>query len=105
MIKGIGIDIVEHTRISNKLINILLTQKEKEYFKTIKEDNYKKEYLASRWALKEAIIKAVPEITTFFEIETWNDNTNKIVTNVKNTKISIAHEKNYSVAIAINSII
>ncbi len=55
MILGIGIDIVEVSRISERLAERILS--EEEYF--IWEKNRKDEFLAGRFALKEAFFKAV----------------------------------------------
>ena len=55
MIKGIGIDIVEHNRINIKIAHKILTKKELMIFN---EKKNQVEYLASRFCIKEAIIKA-----------------------------------------------
>ncbi len=99
---NIGCDIVENERLkdkSNDFINLILTEKEKQ--------EYAKRgfsYLCGRFAAKEAIMKALPKTKsyTFLDIEilTKKDGS-PYCTNISNLKISISHEKNYTIAIAI----
>ncbi len=101
---SIGIDIVENYRLKNKnqdFIDLILTKKEQE--------EYKKRgfhYLYGRFAVKEAIMKALPNTKNLnfldFEILTNNDGSPYVV-NHSNICISISHEKNYTVAIAITN--
>ena len=64
MISGIGIDIVELSRIrriylrQQKFVDRILTVNEKEIFYNLTEDR-KTEYLAGRFAAKEAFSKAI----------------------------------------------
>lgn len=99
---NIGCDIVENKRLLNKekeFIDLVLTEKEQE--------EYQKRgfsYLCGRFAAKEAIMKAMPNTKSYsfldFEILT-NEDGSPYCTNNKNTKISISHEKKYTMAIAI----
>lgn len=98
---NIGCDIVENKRLKNKckrFIELVLTKKEqKEYrLKGIS-------YLCGRFAAKEAIMKALPNTKSlnFLDIEILNDLNGKPVCNLKNVSISISHEKNYTIAIAL----
>ena len=108
MILGIGIDIIENNRItdknSNGIANKILTTKEKEIYNT-KIGRKKVEYLSGRFAIKEAIYKAINdyEEPTWKEIETYNSENGKPVAIYKNHKllVSISHEKNYTIAEAI----
>jgi len=64
MIKGIGIDIVEIERIkrliekSNRFINRTLTEKEIIQYNELRSNTRKIEYVAGRFAAKEAFAKA-----------------------------------------------
>lgn len=64
MIKGIGIDIIELNRIKKSLeknkrfANRILTQNEKTVFNELPTERRKTEYLAGRFAAKEAFAKA-----------------------------------------------
>ncbi len=99
---NIGCDIVENERLLNKdknFINFVLTKKEqKEY----KERGLL--YLCGRFAAKEAIMKAFSNTKelNFLDIEilTSNDGSPYCVNNNK-LKISISHEKKYTIAFAI----
>ena len=102
IILNIGIDIVENKRFENKsqsFLNLVLTDKE--------QVEYKKRgltYLTGRFAAKEAIMKALPNTKeyNFLDFEVLNNQDGSpYVTNYPNIKISISHEKNYSVAIAL----
>ncbi len=99
---NVGIDIVENKRLENKkenFIDLILTSKEKE--------EYEKKglsYLTGRFAVKEAIMKALPNTKeyNFLDFEVLNNiDGSPYVVNHDNLKISISHEKNYTVAIAI----
>ena len=56
MIVGIGIDVVDISRIDEKLAKKVLTERELEEFE---RSSRKTEYLAGRFALKEAFFKAI----------------------------------------------
>ncbi|MCP3029742.1 holo-ACP synthase [Halobacillus sp. A1] len=64
MIKGIGIDLIELSRIKQSIkrnprfVQRILTEREQEHYGTLK-DRRKVEYLAGRFAAKEAFAKAV----------------------------------------------
>ena len=65
--KGIGVDIVEFSRmkrISNpkKFVDKILSEKEKKGYATLKNEQRRLEYLAGRFAIKEAIYKAAPDL-------------------------------------------
>ncbi len=101
MIIGLGIDIVENDRISVKIAKRLLTDAEYSEFLN-KNINLQVEYLASRFAAKEAIVKATNKKYSINKIEILNDNNGRpYCTNIDNITLSISHEKNYSVAVAI----
>ena len=64
MIKGIGIDLIELNRIkksvtkNRRFVERILTEKEREVYHTLQRENRKLEYLAGRFAAKEAFAKA-----------------------------------------------
>ncbi len=99
---NVGIDIVENERLINKkarFIDLVLTNNEKEEFQ-------KKgiTYLCGRYAAKEAIMKALKNTKqyNFLDIEVLNkEDGEPYCSNIPNIKISISHEKKYTVAIAI----
>jgi len=104
---GIGIDIVENHRLKSKnykFIEKVLTKKEiKIYDKLI--GNFKVEFIAGRFAIKEAIIKATnKKISNMQDIYITNniDGSPKCEIN-KNYKflISISHEKKFTIGMAI----
>lgn len=108
MIEGIGIDIVENKRIEKSIndnfINIILTEKERGIYNK-KNGKKKLEFIAGRFAAKEAIYKAISkkENPTFHEVEILNDNNGYPYVRYKNYKIliSISHENKYTIAEAI----
>ncbi len=59
MIVGTGIDIVDISRIKLEQAKRILSDDENSVFKNFKLNQRKIEYLAGRFALKEAIIKAI----------------------------------------------
>ncbi|MFI3251592.1 MAG: holo-ACP synthase [bacterium] len=110
----IGIDIVENSRMTNKdeqFIKRILSDKEQEKFNSFNSEDRKIQYLASRFAAKEAIFKVFKEGKLDFnynDISILNHENgspyiimkNEIKTNLE---ISISHEKNYSVAIVMKT--
>ncbi len=98
MIKGIGTDIVEHKRVNLKIARKVLTTSEYAEFEVRKN---KVEFLASRFAAKEAIIKASNKKYLTKDIELTNLSSGKLVCNIKNMHVTISHERNYSTAMAI----
>jgi len=99
----IGCDIVENKRLidkSERFVDKVLTEKEKQLYQ--KRNNV--EFLAGRFAAKEAIMKCLPNTKecTFLDIEVLNDENGKPYTNVKGIEdISISHEKEYTIAVAL----
>ncbi len=100
MVKGIGTDIVAHNRINLKIANKILTANELEIYNNL-NDNLKLEHLASRFAAKEAIIKATNKQFNLSSIEILNKESGKPYSNIEGISLSISHEKDYSVAFAI----
>jgi holo-[acyl-carrier protein] synthase len=110
MIIGTGIDIVELERINKilhrqkKFVDRILTNAEKEKFFRLSESR-QVEFLAGRFAVKEAYSKAVGtgigENLSFLDIEVLSDEKGKpVLTKPMNQKahLSITHSKDYAVA-------
>ena len=99
---NIGCDIVENKRLKNKnkrFIELILT---KEEILEYKEKGFY--YLCGRFAAKEAIMKCLDNTKnyTFHDIIILNDqNGRPYCKNITNVKISISHEKKYTIAYAI----
>ncbi|WP_040205656.1 holo-ACP synthase [Neobacillus jeddahensis] len=109
MIKGIGIDIIELSRVSEiisrqeKFVNRILTENEKKRFGDLSEVR-KIEFLAGRFAAKEAFSKAVGtgigSELSFLDIEVDTDINGKpfISKPVIQAHLSISHSRDYAVA-------
>ena len=105
MIKGVGTDIVKIQRIENmakhygdKFLKRVYSEEEILYTKKFKNPF---EHLAGKFAAKEAVIKASGIKLPLNQIEILNEDSEKPYTKIKNVKISISHEKEYAIAIAI----
>ncbi len=98
MIKGIGTDIVEHERVNINIARKVLTESEMTLFN---QSPNKVEHLASRFAAKEAIIKATNRKYLMSDIELSNTASGKLVCNIAGVHITISHERKYSTAFAI----
>jgi holo-[acyl-carrier protein] synthase len=108
MIKGIGIDIVEIERIEkmdhlDRFIERILSKKEQELYYSFQGQNRKSQFLAGRFAAKEAYSKAygtgIGELR-FNDIIVLNDDLGKpyIVSERNNVHLSISHSDHYAVA-------
>ena len=99
---NVGIDIVENKRLLNRnerFIDLVLTGKEK-----IEYQKRGLTYLCGRFSAKEAIMKALNNTKklNFLDIEILtNKDGSPYCTNIQNIKITISHEKNYTIACAI----
>jgi holo-[acyl-carrier protein] synthase len=124
MIVGIGTDMVAVSRWKDliqkfglKVAKKILTVKELEIFFSIENDN-KPNFLAKRFAAKEAIVKALGtgfrDGISFLDIEIDNDNFGKPFVKLfnialdtfnsikgKSIHISISDEKNYAIAFSV----
>lgn len=96
----IGVDIVDHSRIDLKIYSKILVEKEVEQFDNMENELSKKQYLCSRIAAKEAIIKATNKKYGFQDIEVLQTDTKPLV-NIEGIKLSLSHEKNISIAFCI----
>lgn len=110
MIKGIGIDIVELTRVEKltkkeKFIDRILTAQEKKRYLGLPERR-QVEFLAGRFSAKEAFAKArgtgIGKELSFLDIEIMSDGAGKpsIYTKDRTEKVhvSISHSREYAVS-------
>lgn len=111
MISGIGIDIVELERISEvmrrqpRFVDRILTTSEKDLFMNLSEAR-KIEYLAGRFAAKEAFVKAIgtgiSASYSWQDIEVRKESTGRPILVVaglsEKVHVSISHSKSYAVA-------
>lgn len=100
---NIGCDIIENIRlkgISETFVNNILTDKEKELYKI-----YGLEFLAGRFAAKEAVIKCLnkKEQIDLKDIEILKSPTGSPTCNIENIVVSISHEKDYTIAYALKT--
>lgn len=106
MILGIGCDIVKIARVTfneERLAYRILTKKELEMYETF-HGKRAQEFLAGRFAAKEAIFKALSvEDLVISQIEILNDEKGKPFCTFKEYQIhiSISHEDEYALAYAI----
>lgn len=109
MIKGIGIDIIELSRVEElikrqqKFVDRVLTDNEKQRFAELSAVR-RTEFLAGRFAAKEAYAKAVGtgigKELSFLDIEIETDEFGKpfIAKPMVNAHVSISHSRDYCVA-------
>lgn len=106
MIHGIGCDIVQINRLLDKqddFANKILTSNEKNVYDTYHKQR-QLEFLAGRFAAKEAIFKALHDPSlTLSMLEVLPDETGRPICNIQGYVIhlSISHEKDYAVAYAV----
>lgn len=98
---NIGCDIVENKRLLNKderFLELVLTKKERELYA-----HEGLNFLTGRFAAKEAIMKCLKETKSlnFLDIEILKDKDGAPLCNIDNIFLSISHEKNYTLAVAI----
>lgn len=97
---NIGIDIVKISRFENKDIHFIkrvLTEKELLVYNNLIEEK-KTQYLASRWASKEAIYKANKDEHYLSYSILNKENGEPYVDGHEEIKISISHDGEYAVA-------
>lgn len=111
MIVGIGLDIVEMDRMKDimerrsNIIDRILSFREKEIFNKLR-DSRQLEFLAGRFAAKEAFSKAlgtgIGKTVGFLDIEILHDEKGKpiIVQNITSDRVfvTITHSKNFAAA-------
>ncbi|MBS1723618.1 MAG: holo-ACP synthase [Armatimonadetes bacterium] len=108
MIEAVGIDIVEVSRISEamrdpRFVERILTQAERRPELTAM-------YVAGRWAVKEAVAKAVGPPLRWHDVEVLNDGAGRPFATVRASRlepgsfrlhVSISHEKGHAVGMAV----
>lgn len=112
MISGIGIDIIELERIQQavlrkkRFIDRILTNREKKVYHHFKKEQRKLEFLAGRFAAKEAFAKATGKgigKLSFQHIEILSETKGAPIIKVEGYDsetifLSISHSKHYAVA-------
>lgn len=109
MIKGIGVDVVEVARFENQnqeaLARKILTEAEHLHYSAISNAHERVLFLASRFAAKEAVFKAVSHFYKglFFRIEIRKQEDGRPFAIVEDRYVfvSLSHERNTVVAFAI----
>ncbi|MCL2560208.1 MAG: holo-ACP synthase [Turicibacter sp.] len=110
--KNIGVDIVEFARIKRigdveKFVDKILSEKEKAVYVTLKHDQRQLEYLAGRFASKEAIYKAAPDLCAgkgFIDFSILNDETGApylAEPPAAGVMLTLSHSEHYVVAFAV----
>lgn len=103
----LGCDIVFIPRLKDKIdqqkfLDKILTLQEQELFNSLKTDKRKLEFLAGRFAAKEAYAKAkgtgIGKVD-FLDFEVLKDELGKPI--AKNAKVSISHDEDYAIAMVI----
>ncbi|SDL18179.1 holo-ACP synthase [Lacicoccus qingdaonensis] len=108
MIIGLGTDIIEISRIKkvnkdHRLARRILSDVELDKYMNIKSDERKTEFLAGRFAVKEAYSKAlgsgIGKTVAFKEIRCLNDSQGKpSIADDRRAHVSISHAEEYAVA-------
>lgn len=105
----IGIDLVNIDRIANMrhkdaFIKRILTKTEQGIYQQLPNQNRSDEWLAGRFAAKEAVIKVMDQPIYMKDIEIQSKD-HKLFVDTQNIRIhiSISHERHYVVACAIRS--
>ena len=112
MIVGIGLDLIELYRIeksvqkSNRLVTRILTQKERNVFEELTSTRRQVEFLAGRFAVKEAYSKAlgsgIGKTVAFKDIRCLNDSHGKpSIADDARAHVSISHAEEYAVAMVV----
>ena len=102
----IGIDLVHLVRFEDKItnekfINKVLTKNEQVIFKQLDNPQRKIQFLAGRFACKEAYAKALKKgigLVNFHDIEVLYDELKAPCANKKNVEVSISHDGEYVIA-------
>ena len=92
MIRGIGVDILKIERINFKIARKVLSKQELEIFNSIENDKIKREYLAERFAVKEALFKADNSYFDYDQVSVLNDANGKPYLKDINGLVSISHD-------------
>ncbi|MBF0814646.1 MULTISPECIES: holo-ACP synthase [Staphylococcus] len=110
MIHGIGVDLIEIDRIKklyqkqDKLVGRILSANEQYKFNSFQNEQRKIEFLAGRFACKEAFSKAlgtgIGKKIAFNDIDCFNDDNGKPCVNYNgfNVHVSITHTEHYAMS-------
>ncbi len=113
MIIGTGVDIVDISRMNEKISKKILSDKELLIYNSFSSEKRKNEYLAGRFAIKECLVKALGRSLNFNMISIINDENGKPILTEKTIKyinekfgrfrihLTISHEKNYAIGFVI----
>ncbi|HOP57498.1 MAG TPA: holo-ACP synthase [Bacillota bacterium] len=109
MITGIGTDIVRIDRIKEDMIDMILSGEERKMYETFGSEKRRREFLAGRFAAKEALTKALSSVglvATFRETIIINDENGQPVLKYPswpehNIHLSISHENDYATAVCV----
>ncbi|MFH0993073.1 MAG: holo-ACP synthase [bacterium] len=71
MIRGVGCDICDIARIRPELADRILSAPERRLYDGFTSEKRQREFLAGRFAVKEAILKAAPEKRSILAISTF----------------------------------
>jgi holo-[acyl-carrier protein] synthase len=104
MIKGIGVDLAKLSRFADKdekFVAKILTSNEIEQYQKLSPER-KVEYLAGRFAAKEAYYKAQNNMKIgYHDVEILDDYFKGPVINDSKAKVSISHDGDYVVAMVV----
>lgn len=104
--KSVGIDIIEINRLTlkNEFITRYLSSQEIIEFQKLTISHLQAKFLVGRWALKEAIYKALPhEHLVFNQINIFKNEFNQPTVKIKDYEIrlSLSHNNSNIIAIAV----
>ncbi len=110
--RGIGTDIIEINRIATmknkaRFVEKLLSPSELEQFKSYINEKRQNEFLAGRWAVKEALYKALGvycDGKTYQDFSVLNDEAGKpylAIPILSNVHISLSHCEQYAIAFVV----
>ena len=96
----IGVDVVEmdQIRLSSSFIHYVLTTHEQEEYKNLHTDKQRKEYIAGRFASKEAIFKATQDSKYLQYSILHSSNHAPYVLDHPEIQISISHTSSIAIA-------
>ncbi|RMA77474.1 holo-[acyl-carrier protein] synthase [Metamycoplasma subdolum] len=94
----IGIDLTNIKRFENLSLNVIKKILHKDEFKEFEKTNDKAKFLATRWAIKEAIFKADNQFKDFSKVFLKKDEEGRYI--FLDFEISTSKEDDYIIAIA-----
>lgn len=99
----VGVDIVEIARIrlSESFVHYVLTEKEQKEYADLPTEKQKKEYLAGRFAAKEAIFKATQDANYLAYSIVHSPSGAPVVSSHPEIQISISHSQSIAIAFVV----